>query len=108
MVEQDYYDVLGVQRSADPETIKKLGADLTDRAGPILETAHQKAGNISVNFPAFGVLGLPLNMAHEQVKSYAQSYLASGRNQLDSWRTSLNQSANNWANAEDSSTVQGG
>lgn len=93
---------------ADPETIKKLGADLTDRAGPILDRAHQKAGSISVGFPAFGVLGLPLNMAHEQVKNHAQSYLAAGRNQLDTWRTTLNQTANNWQNAEDSSTVQNG
>lgn len=93
---------------ADPQAITNLGSDLTNRAGPMLDSAHRKAGNISVDFPGFGVLGLPLNMAHDQVRQTAQSYLAAGRSQLDSWRGALDQTAENYRSAEDNSTIADG
>jgi hypothetical protein len=74
----------------------------------MLDSAHQKAGGISVGFPGFGVLGMPLHMAHDQVRQSAQDYLAAGRAQLDSWRTALNQTANNYRTAEDASTISDG
>lgn len=93
---------------ADPQAINRLGTDLTNRAGSMLDSAHQRTGAISVSFPAFGVLGTPLNMAHDQVRTTAQDYLTAGRRQLDSWREALTKTADNYRNAEDHSTISDG
>ncbi|MCO6006356.1 hypothetical protein NE236_15300 [Actinoallomurus purpureus] len=95
----------GGQRNGDPEAIKKLGDDIDRQAGGTMDSAHEKASAINVSYPAFGVLGFPLNMAHNSVRDSAANYVKQGRTMLTNWQQTLGTNAKTWQQGEDASTV---
>ncbi|WP_344896900.1 hypothetical protein [Nonomuraea antimicrobica] len=68
--------------------IKNAGDDMGEQA-PAMNTMAQNTGGIRVESPAFGIIGIGLNYAHDKVKDDAHNTLKQARDSLASYRTAM-------------------
>jgi hypothetical protein len=85
--------------------MRKLGDNLVDQPGAKMTQAATTTSQIQVGFPAFGVLGLPLNATHDSVRQSAVKYLVDGHDQIADWKKRLYGNAANWDGADAGSTL---
>ncbi|MEV4091900.1 hypothetical protein [Streptosporangium saharense] len=85
------------------EQLKNLGTDFSSRAKDVDGLIHG-TGSIGIDPPAFGVLGMGLNSAHDRARDGAVNLLKVGKEAIDSWNEALKSSAANYKAAEEAST----
>ncbi|MFD0467429.1 hypothetical protein ACFQ0B_03250 [Nonomuraea thailandensis] len=79
--------------------IKQTGQDLGEQA-PNMNAIAQNVGGIRVEPPAFGVIGMGLNHAHDQLKDNAHNTLKTARDVLSDYRTALAKLEENYQKAD--------
>lgn len=79
--------------------IKQVGQNLGEQA-PNMNTIAQNVGGIRVEPPAFGVIGIGLNHAHDQLKDNAHNTLKTARDVLSDYRTALAKLEENYQKAD--------
>ncbi|MEV1002072.1 hypothetical protein [Nonomuraea sp. NPDC050202] len=79
--------------------IKQVGQDLGAQA-PNMNAIAQNVGGIRVEPPAFGVIGIGLNYAHDQLKDSAHNTLKTARDVLSDYRTALAKLEENYQKAD--------
>ncbi|GAA2210599.1 hypothetical protein GCM10009850_060580 [Nonomuraea monospora] len=80
--------------------IKQVGEGLGEQA-PNMDAIAQNVGGIRVEPPAFGVIGIGLNYAHDQLKDNAHNTLKTARDVLSDYRTALTKLEANYQKADD-------
>ncbi|MFG1703427.1 hypothetical protein ACFLIM_09545 [Nonomuraea sp. M3C6] len=79
--------------------IEDLGEDLGEQA-PGVQTMARNTGGIRVEPPAFGVVGIGLNYAHDRTKDGAAGALDMARTALEDYRTALAKLDKNYQKAD--------
>lgn len=90
------------------DAIQRVRDALQQSVRPALDQAAKDLDKTGVDFPAFGVLGIPLQLAHDSMRDYARTYLTAGRDQLDAWDRALHKVWQAWQSAEDANKVKYG
>ncbi|MEV7009926.1 hypothetical protein [Streptosporangium sp. NPDC051022] len=89
------------------DKLDQLGNDFGGRAGDV-ETLARQTGAIGIDPPAFGILGIGLNTAHDQARDNAVNALKAGKAVIESWNKALKDADKNYQNAEGKSTTGDG
>ncbi len=89
------------------DKLDQLGNDFGGRAGDVGALA-ERTGAIGIDPPAFGVLGIGLNSAHDQARNNAVEALRAGKAVIESWNKALKDANTNYKNADDSSGAKDG
>src|SRR5690606_18092326 len=77
---------------------QKLGDHVT-----YLQELEKRAGNLSVSFPHFGVLGMGVHSAHESAIESQREVLKRAKAALESWKPALEAADANYREADDNS-----
>ncbi|MER7207256.1 hypothetical protein ABT340_09270 [Streptosporangium sp. NPDC000239] len=87
------------------DQLKNLGTEFGSRAKDVDGLIHG-TGSIGIAPPAFGVLGIGLNTAHDTARDGAVNALKAGKAAIDSWNAALKAASENYAAAEKASTTE--
>ncbi|MFD0890015.1 hypothetical protein ACFQ08_36195, partial [Streptosporangium algeriense] len=87
------------------EQLKNLGTEFSGRAKDVDGLIHG-TGSIGIAPPAFGVLGVGLNSAHDTARDGAVELLKAGKKAIDSWNAALKAASANYKAAEEASTTK--
>ena len=96
----------GEQR-IDPEVLRDLAPHFETRAGTVLNRATTLVQGTpqALAYPAFSTIGIPLAAAYTESMFYMLANLDTKGTDLMHFRTNLETTADNWAEAEECSTV---
>ncbi|GAA3115080.1 hypothetical protein [Streptosporangium carneum] len=89
------------------DKLEQLGTDFGGRANDV-DALVRHTGSIGIDPPAFGVLGIGLNSAHDQARDNAVNALKAGKAVIESWNKALKDADANYQAAEGKSTDDGG
>lgn len=96
---------MGKELYVTSEAIEAIRKRLEDTAKPRLKEAKDKVDEVGLDFPYFGIAGIPLQFAHGNIQDYAKDYFQAGYDQLEVWRGKLADAKKTWQEAEQKSTV---
>lgn len=85
--------------------IRALGQELVDGTQGTLDQAKTIIDGISVGFPGFSVVGLPLAVSHDGVKGQASEFVFAAKRAIEVWQDALNTTARTWETAESKNTM---
>ncbi|MEV4110555.1 hypothetical protein [Nonomuraea sp. NPDC049695] len=92
----------GVEIQFKKGKIENLGQDLSEQA-PAVGNIARNTGGIRVDPPAFGLIGVGLNYAHDRVKDGAASALDTAKTVLQDYKDALSKLDKNYQKADEDS-----
>ncbi|WP_147339584.1 hypothetical protein [Actinomadura spongiicola] len=96
---------MSIEAKVKAANIRKLGEEMKNIGAAHLPNAKDILNEISVGFPGFSVLGLPLHFAHERLKKEAMDNIDSAREQMGTFQEALIKTALTWSTADDTSAA---
>ncbi|MEU5991317.1 hypothetical protein ABZ806_20305 [Spirillospora sp. NPDC047418] len=96
---------MSIEAKVKAANIRKLGGDMEKLADGQLPNAKNILTGISVGFPGFSVIGLPLHFAHERLIKDAADKIDSAKGTMEKFNEALVTTALTWAKADETSSA---
>lgn len=72
---------------------------------PLMRQANDHIAAADVEFPGFGLIGIPIALAYDTIREYATTYVGAGADQVIAWQERLEVIADSLEAMEAANTV---